>query len=191
MTSVLAGAGAHLASTAVLGLVITFLGAEALERIGPAAELAGAGILIAFGGVLLARGVAAATRRVRRHTSVYCQGAARTHAHAHTHPAPVTVGRPAGAGHLLQGAVLGLRPCAEAVAVFLAAAAYGVAPSLLAIAGWVLTSALAMVGAVWLSLRGLRGLKSEFLTRYGELAAGAVILVMGVVAAIVGLLLEG
>lgn len=163
LSATAAGGLAHLVSTAALGLLVALLGTEALKRAGPAAEFAGAGILAVFGLLLSIRGLRSAR-------------SGRGHVH----------GRPASSdrGHLLQGALLGARPCAEAIPVFLAAAAYGLTSSILAILAWVITTLGVMVGIVWLSLLGLRTVKLDFLEKYGEVAAGLLILLMGLAAAV-------
>ncbi len=170
LASVVAGGVAHLVSTTVLGVLIAYLGAEALAKAGPVAELAGAGLLVVFGGVLSLRGLAAARRG---------EGHLHGHAHGregHTHgSAPPRRDR----GYLLQGALLGIRPCAEAIPVFLAASVYGLTSSLLAVLAWVAATLGTMVTIVWVSLTGLRGVNPDFLSRYGDLVAGLVILVMG------------
>ncbi len=160
-----AGGLAHLVSTAALGLLVALLGAEALKRVGPAAEFAGAGILAVFGLLLSLRGLRSA-RSGRGHVHGHASG------HAGTR------------GHLLQGALLGARPCAEAIPVFLAAAAYGLTSSILAILAWVIATLGVMIGIVWLSLLGLRTVKLDFLEKYGEVAAGLLILLMGLAAAV-------
>lgn len=173
-----AGGLAHLVSTAALGLLVALLGTEALKRAGPAAEFAGAGILAVFGLLLSLRGLRSA-RRGRGHVHGHASNAG---AHGPT-PDP---GRPASSdrGHLLQGALLGARPCAEAIPIFLAAAAYGLTSSILAILAWVIATLGVMVGIVWLSLLGLSTVKLDFLEKYGEVAAGLLILLMGLAAAV-------
>jgi hypothetical protein len=167
-----AGGLAHLVSTAALGLLVALLGTEALKRAGPAAEFAGAGILAVFGLLLSLRGLRSA-RSGRGH-------------HGHSSGPTPDPSRPASSdrGHLLQGALLGARPCAEAIPVFLAAAAYGLTSSILAILAWVIATLGVMVGIVWLSLLGLSTVKLDFLEKYGEVAAGLLILLMGLAAAV-------
>ncbi len=174
MMAVLAGGVAHLGSTAALGLIIAFLGAEAIQRIGPAAEFAGAGILAIFGVLLALRGMKAART-----------GAGHGHGHDGDHSDHDHGDAPrSDRSHLVEGAVLGIRPCAEAIPVFLAAAAYGLTSSVLAVVAWVAATLGTMLVVVWLSLLGLRSFKPEPLERYGELATGVVILLMGLGAAI-------
>ncbi len=189
LAAVAAGGVAHLASTAALGLLLAFAGTEALTRVGPAAELGGAALLTVFGLVLSLRGLRVARGEGRSHG--HDHGPARGHdaddhrEESHSHDLPA---RPPGwRGLLLQGAVLGARPCAEAVPVFLAAAAYGLTSSLLAVAAWVAATLGTMLAVVWLSLHGLRAMKPELLARHGELAAGLIILFMGLGAVILGL----
>lgn len=206
LASVSVGAAVHLVATVGLGLVISYLGAGALERIGPLAEVFGAGVLVAFGGVLAARGLVSAMglgggpHLLRRHAHGHAHAHAPGHLHAqtsaHNCAAPTRPEGSSGAhahrgsGHLLVGALLGLRPCAEATAIFLAASAYGLTPSLMAVFGWAAATLAAMLGAVWLSLAGLAALRSQAFTRYGELAAGLIILLMGLGAGYLALFFE-
>jgi len=174
LTAVVAGGLAHLASTAALGLLLAILGARAIERIGPAAELTGAGILAVFGVVLSLRGMKAARKGGHRHEEL---------------PSDLA---PAGGGprdHILTGAVFGLRPCAEAIPIFFAATAYGLTSSLLAIGVWVAATLGTMIAVVLVSLLGLRSLRVDAFERYGELTAGAVVLLMGLGAALLSLAL--
>ncbi len=177
LAAVAAGGVAHLASTTALGLVMAFLGAEAISRYGVAAEVAGAAILAVFGFALSLRALAAA-RKGAGH------GPSHDHGHSHARAAPDHDHHAHGRSHILEGAVLGVRPCAEAIPVFLASAAYGLASSLFTVLAWVVATLGVMLAVVWLSLVGLRSFKPEFLERYGELAAGLVILVMGLGAAV-------
>ncbi len=188
LRAVVAGGVAHLASTAALGLLIAYLGAGALEKVGHTAELAGAGVLVVFGAVLTWRGVRTA-RAAAAADGTADHGPPVRPGHrcgpGHRHAVGQGRDRPAASdrSHILQGAILGLRPCAEAIPIFLAAATFGLTPSLVAVAVWVAVTLGAMVAVVWLSLLGLRGLRPERLARYGELVAGAVILAMGLGAA--------
>ncbi len=191
LAAVVAGGVAHLGSTAALGFLLAFLGAEAIRRVGPAAEFAGAAILAVFGLMLALRGM-----RSARAGEGHSHSGEHSHDHpgtrppvrddspAHPHSYPHDRRRHAGRGHLLEGAVLGVRPCAEAIPIFLAAAAYGLTSSVLAVAAWVLATLGTTVIVVWFSLLGLRSFKPDFLERYGELAAGLVILLMGMGAAV-------
>ncbi|MCL6581127.1 MAG: hypothetical protein K6U08_05870 [Firmicutes bacterium] len=173
------GGLAHLGSTAALGVLVAFLGAEALERVGTGAELAGAGVLGVFGAVLALRGLATVRRLDREGHGE----------RGHRHGAAVRErshdpGGPPRCGSLAEAAVLGLRPCAEAVPVFLAASAYGVGSSLLTVLAWVLATLGALVAMVWVSLLGLGRLRADLVARYGEVAAGALILLLGLGAAL-------
>lgn len=192
LSSVVAGGVAHLGSTAVLGVAIAYAGVEALQRVGPVAELAGAGLLAVFGAVLALRGLVAARRAGaggsgHGHVDGHDHAGAHEHAgghvddrgHAHDHDEKHGRARGPGREHLLQGALLGVRPCAEAIPVFLAATAYGLTSSLLSVLAWVAATLGTMVAVVWVSSVGLRGLRADFLARHGEVAAGAVILATG------------
>lgn len=163
-----AGGLAHLAATAAVGLLIAFAGAEALPHVGPIAELAGFGILAGFGLFVSWRGF-----RLLR------SGRAAHGAHEVRQPPPTSTRR-----CLVEGALLGARPCAEALAIFLASAAFGLTSSLLAVVVWVLATLGVMIAVVWLSLLGLGALKLTAFEKYAELTAGLVILLMGLGAAL-------
>jgi nickel/cobalt exporter len=173
LTAVVAGGLAHLASTAALGLLLAVLGAKTIERIGPAAELTGAGILAVFGLVLSLRGMKAARRG----------------GHRHWEPCDLAPAAGGSRDHILTGAVFGLRPCAEAIPIFFAAAAYGLTSSLLAIGVWMAATLGTMLAVVLVSLLGLRRLRMDAFERYGELVAGAVVLLMGLGATLLSLAL--
>jgi nickel/cobalt exporter len=190
LAAVAAGGIAHLGTTAALGLLIAFLGAGTFGRIGPAAELAGAGLLAVFGLVLSLRGLRSARGAVAGEEHCPPCGRLPPDETSRTSskglaPSSGRIG-PHGSGrqHLLEGAVLGARPCAEAVPIFLAAAAYGLTTSILAVLAWVLATLAVLVGIVWLSLLGLGTVRLSLLERYGETAAGLLILLMGLAAVI-------
>ncbi|RJQ11593.1 MAG: hypothetical protein C4551_00930 [Bacillota bacterium] len=200
-----AGGMAHLASTTALGVAVAFLGAEALEGVGHWAQLFGAGVLVLFGAALLARGFLTLRAGGRAHGDPHHHGRshddARSEGDVHSyypggfsfsrptasHDRPRALSRTGRRAHILQGLLLGVRPCAEAVPMFLAAAAYGFTSSLLSVVMWTAATLVTMVLMVWISLLGLRGLPLDTVNRYGELAAGGLILLMGLGAAYLGL----
>ncbi|MHB8928061.1 MAG: hypothetical protein ACYC9Q_10475 [Bacillota bacterium] len=175
-----AGATSHLFATTLLGLLIVFLGAGATERFGRPAEIFSGLLVLAFGFYLL-----------------WASKARPGHDHGHDHdhhpgPEPEAAAtapdrRPAPDSHRTAaadfrlGAVLGARPCAESIPIFLAASTRGVFTSLGAVAAWAIVTVGAMVAVVWLSLLGLRAVRLEALERHGEAISAWLIIVIGII----------
>ena len=159
-----AGATSHLFATTLLGLLIVFLGAGATERFGRPAEIFSGLLVLAFGFYLL-----------------WASKARPSHDHGHDHDHHHGYEPEAAAADLRLGAVLGARPCAESIPIFLAASTRGVFTSLGAVAAWAIVTVGAMVAVVWLSLLGLRAVRLEALERHGEAISAWLIIVIGVI----------
>ncbi|HBT47948.1 MAG TPA: hypothetical protein DEA73_08785 [Peptococcaceae bacterium] len=180
-TVVMAGAGAitHLFSTVIIGLVFTLAGESAAARITWGLERLIGLVVVGLGLYFLWRGWAGKGQR-HEHSHMYDhlpEGFGHRYnyqkkEHSHTN------GR--GSDYTL-GAILGVRPCGEAIPIFLAASTQGVFSSLAAIGAWVVVTVLSMVGIVWLSVRGLETLRFAWLEQYGELISGALITMLGVI----------
>ncbi|HEY3314988.1 MAG TPA: hypothetical protein VGL40_06880 [Bacillota bacterium] len=165
------GAVSHLASTTILGFVIVFLGAGATERFGRSAELYSSLLVIALGVYLLWAG-----RRGRGHHHEHGHHH-QDHSEAHAHREHDRRSR----SDLSLGALLGARPCAESIPIFIAASTWGVFTSLGAVAAWAVVTIGAMLTAVWLSLLGLGAVRLEFLERHGEALSAWLIIMIGVI----------
>lgn len=168
------GAAVHLAATTLLGVLAAVLGSEISQRFSTGAELVGSVLLIAFGLYFAWRGW-----RTFQH---YRQHQARGHDHEHTHEHPQAIEK----SDFALGAILGSRPCAEAIPIFLAASTLGVFTSLAAVGAWVVATVVSMLGIVWLSLKGLRHFRLEFFEKYGELVAGLLIAFVGGIMLLLG-----
>ncbi|OGF55590.1 MAG: hypothetical protein A2Z21_09175 [Candidatus Fraserbacteria bacterium RBG_16_55_9] len=156
------GAIVHLSATTLLGILAAVVGSELSKRYSAWAELVGGVLLISFGLYFAWRGWRT-FQRGRHH-----------HDHLHEeHP------------HALErsdfalGAILGSRPCAEALPIFFAASMLGVFSSLAAVGAWVLVTVVSMLGIVWLSLKSLRHFRLDFFEKYGELSSGLLIALVG------------
>lgn len=101
-------------------------------------------------------------------------------------PAAATATAKGSRSDLYIGALLGGRPCAEAIPIFLAASTKGVFSSLLAVGIWLFVTVVTMLGVVWISVVGLENIKLGFLERYGQVVSGGVILVVGTVMIFLG-----
>ncbi len=162
-----AGAMAHLVSTVIVGLLFTVAGSAVAARVSTGLERFIGFIVIGLGVYYLFKGWS----RHRRHH--HDRTEEDHHGHRHSH---MTIGSTYGLG-----IILGARPCAEAIPIFLAASTRGVFSSLAAIGTWVLATLLAMVGIIWLSLRGLETARFAWFERNSEIIAGIVIIAVGII----------
>lgn len=185
------GAAIHLVTTAIIGLLLGFVGVAIINVISGKADFIGGILLLAFGLYFTWKGWKA-----------YKFGGGHSHAgHSHPHPHPHdhedehehnceghshSHGEKVEKSDFALGAILGARPCAEAIPIFLAASSIGLTSSVLAVAAWVIATLASMLGIVWLSLKGLEASKLKILDRFGELGAGLVIVLVGGVMMLIG-----
>ncbi len=173
-----AGAVAHLFSTVLVGLLFALAGDMVATSISAGLDRAVGLVVIGLGLYFVSRGWPVWPREAGPHDQEPHgeEGSGRAEAeHRHAHPHP----RRAGSDYTL-GAILGIRPCAEAIPIFLAASTKGVFSSLAAVAAWSTVTVISMVGIVWLSARGLETLRFAWLGRHGQLISGAIIVAVGV-----------
>ena len=178
------GAAIHLVSTAILGVLLGFIGASAITGISEKADLISGFLLLMFGLYFTWKGWKA-----------YKLGQVHSHAgHSYPHPHRHKAGHDHNCRHgryhshgekveksaFALSAILGARPCAEAIPIFLSASTLGLTSSFLAVTAWVITTLASMLGIVWLSLKGLESSKLKVLHRFGELGAGLIIVFIGI-----------
>ncbi|MCL4425846.1 MAG: hypothetical protein M1299_11195 [Firmicutes bacterium] len=181
------GAIAHLFSTVLIGLVFALIGEGAAAWITRGLDTFIGLVVIGLGVYFIWRGWPREGQPRQRQDDPD-----HSHAHHHNHAGQTDDHPHAGHGHshshdlvrsdYALGALLGARPCAESIPIFLAASTRGVFTSLAAIAAWVAVTIVSMVGIVWLSLRGLETVRLEWLERNGEVLSGIIIVVVGVIA---------
>jgi len=175
----------HVAGSVALGLVGIAAGItlKRLEFVESARGEVAAWILIAFGLVYAAWGVARAVRnRPHTHTHLHPDGTQHlhehTHAQDHAHLHPDTA-RNATAWTLFVVFVLG--PCEPLIPLLMFPAAAHSAPAVAAVAAVFAVATIAtMTVVVVLSLLGLRRVAPQTAGRYGHVVAGVVILLCGV-----------
>lgn len=157
------GAVAHLFSTTLIGLVFMLAGSNVALRTARGLDTSIGLVVVGLGFYFLGRG--------------WLRGVRRGHEEAED-----ALYRPhrSGAAYTL-GAILGIRPCAEALPIFLAASTQGLFSSLAAIVAWVSVTVVSMIGIVWLSVRGLENVRFAWLENYGEAILGFIIVVAGIV----------
>lgn len=170
MAMTAAGAVAHLVSTVIVGLLFTLAGSAVAANVSTGLERIVGFIVIGLGAYFVFKGWS----KYHGHHHHNHMDEENGHGHSHSHAR-------AGSTYGL-GVLLGARPCAEAIPIFLAASTRGVFSSLAAIGTWVIATLLAMVGIVWLSLRGLETARFAWFERNSEIIAGIVIIAVGIIA---------
>lgn len=156
------GAAAHLVSTGAVGLVLGLFYQGVLGRGKMVEDLTGL-LVVGIGAWFLLRGLARAR-------------SGRTHGDFCGHGERHRTGRP---DSFLLGAVFGLRPCVEALPIFLMAAAKGFAVAAAAILGWAAASILGMIAVVYIGRAQLERLRLGWLEAYAEALAGLTIVIVG------------
>lgn len=173
----LSGALAHLISTTLVGAALILCG-EGLKAVFAKGLQYGVGVVVTIVGLwFIYRGLQILKQRETH--AEHCGHHERTilvkENGAHQHAG----GSRAGASFFL-GAVYGLRPCLEAMGLFLKAASYPISVSVLTVFGWAVASVAGMVGVVWLGTVSLERLRIDKLEKYNELLTGLIIAVIGI-----------
>jgi len=175
----LVGGLAHLASTVVVGLVAVGVSTEASHQVGEKATWVVSLVVICLGLYFTYQGARRAFHPENAGSCweprCSCGG---------IHPV-VEEGGKKDRSDLALGALLGFRPCPEAIPIFLLAGTQGAFSSTLAVGAYALGAVMALVVAVGLSMLGISRLQSGFVVRYGQLIAGVIILAMGLVLPII------
>lgn len=166
------GAMAHLASTAAVGLVMGLFFQGFLRRDGgESVENLTGFLVIGIGAWFLIRGL---TRSGRGLTHAEVCGHNERQAHQED--------------SLFLGAVFGLRPCVEALPIFLLAASRGILAVVLTILGWALASIFGMIGVVYLGFTRLERINLGWLEQHAETLAGGIIILVGLGVFLLGVL---
>ena len=192
----------HVAVSLLVGAVFVLAGDQSRDlaaRLGARLEILGGGLLVAFG---VAYGLWAHRRERRAHAPDAAPGSARhddahaghDHAPGHGAAAEAVAGRSApmhAHGHLLSRLsrgrvsgrmlvmIIGISPCVLLQPILFAAAAEGIGAAAAAAAGFSLCTVATMLVITWIAGRGMRRLRLDFFTRYGDLLSGLVIAVIG------------
>lgn len=168
-----AGAVAHLFSTVLIGLSFAVAGGAVAASVTRELERLVGLVVMVVGIYFLWRGWSG------RHSEGHGCGGHGGGQGCGGHGAATAVPK-SGSDYVL-GTLLGLRPCAEALPIFLAVSTRGLFASLLAVGVWAAMTVLSMVGIVWLFLKGLESVRWNWLERNGKLLSGAVITLVGLI----------
>lgn len=161
----------HVTVSVALGLLALVVGREVLEAFGSRMEAIAGVLLIAFG---LAYGIWGLRRAAGE----------KLHGHSHAHydhvhdPSRTTV--------LGLFVLFSLDPCVAVIPIMMAAAPLGAARVAALVVAYELATLTAMVALVLPARAGVNVLRARWLDRYGDAAAGAVIVGVGVLVAGLG-----
>ena len=98
--------------------------------------------------------------------------------HGHSHADHCHHTKPKKEAFLL-GFAYGMRPCAEAIGMAIAAGTYGFFASIITIAAWATASVLTMATMTWLGMKGLKSIRLNWMEKYAELFSGFIITLVG------------
>jgi hypothetical protein len=161
----------HVTASALLGLLGLVFGVRMIERFGARMEAISGLLLIGFGIVYAVWGMRRAVGR-------------KLHGHAHTHYDHVH-----DTGHTTAWTLFLLfsaDPCVAVIPLLFAAAPLGAAPTAGIVLVYEIATLATMVTLVLPARAGVRFLRSAWLDRYGDAAAGAVIAGVGLTVAVLG-----
>lgn len=170
VVTLLCGFG-HVTTSALLGLLGLFFGRQLFETFGRRMETWAGYLLIGFGLVYAAWGLRRVVGR-------------RWHGHAHSHYDHIhdTETMTSTALFLLFAA----DPCVAVIPILFAAAPFGLAPAAGIVLLYEVATLAAMIGLVLPATAGVRRLRLGWLDHYGDAAAGAMIVVVGVAVTALG-----
>jgi nickel/cobalt transporter (NicO) family protein len=171
----------HVTVSALLGILGVFVGLEAVHRFGSTLEGNASLLLIGFGAAYMFWGLWRAMRGRMLHEADHVEGVSHNHGHGHVHDH----GRDVSAWSLF--VFFCLDPCVAVMPMIIAAASLGWG----AVAAVVLVYELATIGTMLVLVQtahaGARRLRFAWLDRYGDAAAGALIICLGAVVTALGI----
>jgi hypothetical protein len=168
----------HVLMSIALGAVAILVGSGSAQRLAeragrPLAAIAGL-LLLVFG---VAYGVLSHLREARAHARGGAPGGGPVHAHGHLLSHWMRRTR-TGAALVV---IVGISPCALLAPILFAAAAEGPAPVAAAALAFAACTVLTMLAVVAVAMHGMRRFDLPFFTRYGDLASGLLLAVLGAV----------
>lgn len=184
--TILCGFG-HVTVSAMLGLLGMVFGIRLFEALGRHMESVAGLLLIGFG---LAYGLWGWRRAMTAKLHAHSHAHGHIHFHTHGHGLPHLHADDAGASTVTVWGLFLLfsaDPCVAVIPVMFAAAPLGVAQTATIVAAYELATIATMVALV-LPARAVarRVVKGEWISRYGDATAGAVIIVVGLAVAALG-----
>jgi len=175
-TTVLCGFG-HVTASAALAIVALFAGLEVIRAVGAHLEKQANYLLMAFGLIYMVWGLWRSFRR-DPHAVIH----PRDHHHAHGHH-----DHDHGLTEWSLFALFSADPCVAVIPMVMAAAAGGWVAVLVVVVAYEVATILTMVVLVTMAYAGARAFRSQWIDSYGDAAAGALIITLGVVLAALGI----
>ena len=172
----------HVTVSALLGIAGVFIGLEAVHRFGSTLEGNASLILIAFGVVYMLWGLWRSMRGKLLHEADHAEGVPHDHGHGHSHH---NHGRDVTAWSLF--VFFCLDPCVAVMPMILAAATRGWAAVGAVVVVYELATIATMLLLVQTAHAGARRLRFAWVDRFGDAAAGALILCLGTIVTLLGI----
>ncbi|MBI2213036.1 MAG: hypothetical protein HYU52_05255 [Acidobacteria bacterium] len=161
----------HVTVSAVLGLVAITIGLEVIEALGARMESVAGILLITFGVLYGLWGL----RKKAGH-----------HLHGHSHPSYDHIHEETTTAWSLF-ALFSVDPCVALLPILVAAAPLGTAAVIIVILAYELATITTMISLVLLARAGVTRLKFHWLDHWGHTAAGAFIVLVGIVVGVLGI----
>jgi hypothetical protein len=162
----------HVTVSALLGVLGLLFGIRMIERFGQRMEAVAGLLLVGFGVAYAAWGLRRAAGR-------------RLHGHAHAHYDHVHDPGRATAWTLFL--LFSADPCVAVIPLLFAAAPLGAAAATGVVLVYEISTLATMVALVLPARAGARGLRAEWLDRYGDAAAGVLIAAVGIAVGVLGI----
>jgi len=173
-TTILCGFG-HVTTSAALGVVSLFVGLELIKAIGSHLESQANWLLMAFGTVYMVWGMWRSFRR-DPHAALH------PHRHDHGHH-----NHDHGLTEWSLFVLFSADPCVAVIPMIIAAAAAGWTAVVTVIAAYEIATIVTMVFLVNFAHAGVRAFRAPWIDRYGDIAAGALIVSVGAAMAVLGI----
>jgi nickel/cobalt transporter (NicO) family protein len=175
-TTILCGFG-HVTVSAALGITALFVGLGIIRAIGAHLENQANYLLMGFGTIYMAWGI---WRSFRRDPHAVLHPHDHHHAHGHhDHDHGLT--------EWSLFVLFSLDPCVAVIPMIIAAAARGWGAVGMVVVAYEIATIATMVVLVSVSLAGVRTLRAAWIDRYGDIAAGALIVSVGAAMNVLGI----
>ncbi|HUP62857.1 MAG TPA: hypothetical protein VNA69_20855 [Thermoanaerobaculia bacterium] len=172
----------HVTVSALFGVLAVLIGREAVEAFGTTLQSGAPLLLIGFGFVYLVLALWRISRGKLLHHVDHLEGVAHDHghgAHHHSHGKPLT--------EMGLFVLFCLDPCVALIPMIVAASTLGWNAVGAVVVVYEIATISAIVVLVQLAHAGVRKIRMPWIDRYGDAAAGALIILLGALVTVVGI----
>jgi nickel/cobalt exporter len=171
----------HVTVSAILGVAALFIGLQAVHAVGSTLEANASLLLIGFGLAYMTWALWRVSRRNLMHQVDHVEGVPHDHGHGHHHHHP---------RRLTEWSLFLLfcaDPCVAVMPMIIAASALGWHAVAGVIVVYEVATIATMIVLVQAAYAGARTIRLPWLDRYGDVAAGALLVVVGAVVTLLGI----